>query len=757
MKHPFVALIASIFISLPAFAAEPNWIPLFNGRDYTGWKILGPANPAPTVVDHGEMLFHMRRNTAEHTLVTTEKSYGDFILELEFLVSGGTHSGPILRCVEAPAHAQIRLTGYQVKIDPTPRGWTGGIFDDYGSHWRWFQDLSDNPAGRSALKLGEWARLRVEAIGPSLKTWVNGIPTAHLIDEKYTSGPIALKIHSLGDKPDVEKIPLRFRNIRILTENLSANVVETKLPARRALPVADANDGDLTLPDGFRATIVADNLIADGNRPKGDTLRFLTLAPNGDLYAITRKGGIIALRDADRDGRAEIKETFGTEGGTGIVYRPGWLYTTSASAVYRFPMKSGELLPTGPAELIAQLPVQKSHDAKSFAFDADGQLYVNVGSPLNVSAENDRSLGAKGVDPTELQKRQGGIWRFKPDVPNQDQLKDGYRFASGIRHLLSFAWNPHSRAFFAVMMGRDQLNTVAPQFYNAQENAELPAEEMHRLHDQSDLGWPTTYYDPVKKARMLAPEFGGDGKKTAEPGRYPDPVIAFPAHWAPMQMVFNNSLQFPNRYYGGAFVAFHGSWNRGPEPQRGYHVAFVPFGPDGMPSGPYEIFADGFAGRPEIKTPSQARFRPCGVAFGPDGTLYIGETEKGRIWRIVYTGEKPRAKTSAVAPAPIADAARSPPPALSPGAQLYVTHCAACHMPDGSGVSGLQPGLRDNAIVTGDPKLLARVIREGPAAVLPADRPKYANLMPPYGALLKDTDVDALVSYVRETFTSPKQ
>ncbi len=749
MQYRFFALL--LLAPLTGFAAEAPWVSLFNGRDFTDWKMVGPANLAPAVVEDGAMVLRQRPKTPEHTFVTSQQSYSNFILELDVKDDPGFNTGILLRCSDAPLAARVRLNGYQVKIDPTPRAWTGGIFDDFGHNWKWLYDLKDNARARAAFKLGEWAHFRIECLGHSLKVWVNGVPTCHLIDEKYSAGVIAFKIHSIGEGPNVGANAVRLKNIRIITDRPERFQQPIDLAARRAPPVPDDNDGDIILPDGFRATIVADNLMADR---KGDTLRFLALdsKPNSDLYAMTRKGGIIALRDADGDGRAEIKAEFGSGGGTGIAVQKDYLYYSSASAVYRYKLTPGELVPTGKPELIAQLPEQKGHDAKSFAFDPAGNLYVNVGSPLNASSVPDRARDAKGIDPTALQQRQGGIWRFKPDVPNQDQLKDGYRYASGLRHILSLAWNPTRQAFYAVMMGRDQLNTVAPQFYTDYDNAEAPAEEMHLIHDQSDLGWPTTYYDPIKKARFIAPEFGGDGKKLAEPGKYPDPVIAFPAHWAPMQMAFNTTQQFPNRYHHGAFVAFHGSWNRGPEIQRGYHVAFVPFGSDGLPSGGYEIFADGFAGAPDIKRPGDARFRPCGLAFGPDGTLYIGDSEKGRIWRIAYTGEhRQRRSVQAVTAAPVVEKILTP--EQTKNAAAYKLYCAACHMDDGSGVSGLQPALRGSDVAAGDPAKLIRVLLNGPAVELPADRTKYSNVMPAFN-FLSDTDLAAILTHLREDFTA---
>jgi glucose/arabinose dehydrogenase len=162
---------------------------------------------------------------------------------------------------------------------------------------------------------------------------------------------------------------------------------------------------------------------------------------------------------------------------------------------------------------------------------------------------------------------------------------------------------------------------------------ELPAEEFFRIHKGDDFGWPYCYYDPFQKSKVQAPEYGGDGKKTTGCDTKKKPIYAFPAHWAPNGLLFYTGDQFPAKYKNGAFIAFHGSWNRAPAPQAGYCVVFLPF-KDGMPSGDYEIFADGFAG--EKKTPGDANYRPCGLAQGPDGSLYISEDQHGRIWKVTY-------------------------------------------------------------------------------------------------------------------------
>ena len=138
---------------------------------------------------------------------------------------------------------------------------------------------------------------------------------------------------------------------------------------------------------------------------------------------------------------------------------------------------------------------------------------------------------------------------------------------------------------------------------------------------------------------MIAPEYGGDGETAAEAGKYKDPLIGFPGHWGPNDLFFYTGSMFPERYRGGAFIAFHGSWNRAPAKQDGYNVVFVPMGSDGKPSGDWEIFADDFEGPTPIDSPRDARFRPSGLAQGPDGALYIGDDAQGRIWRVTYGGE----------------------------------------------------------------------------------------------------------------------
>ena len=237
--NPLLTASVVLVTALTAGAAGAPWRTLLNGRDLTGWKIVGASPKAYAAVENSEIVGHMVRGTPEHTFFCTEEKFGDFILEVDSFQTGGFNTGILFRCIDAPADATVRLHGYQVKIDPSPtRRWTGGIFDDYGKNWLWLYTLEHDERARTAYKFDEWARIRIEAIGRTLKVWVNGIPTAHLLHDKYTRGYIAFKIHSFGatGDPTQEKNLIHFRNVRLITENPARFAQPMDLPAREADP-----------------------------------------------------------------------------------------------------------------------------------------------------------------------------------------------------------------------------------------------------------------------------------------------------------------------------------------------------------------------------------------------------------------------------------------------------------------------------------------------------------------------------------------
>jgi glucose/arabinose dehydrogenase len=347
----------------------------------------------------------------------------------------------------------------------------------------------------------------------------------------------------------------------------------------------------------------------------------------------------VGLRDTDGDGRTDQQEWFNNTFGTGIAIRGDYLYYSTHVSVHRYKLTPGQLKPEGAAETIIEgFPEQRSHRPKSFAFDDSGHMYVNVGAPSNACQEKSRSKGSPGMRPCPQLQRQASIWRFDAEKAGQTQQNDGHQYVKGIRVGVALAWSPESKAIYMVQHGRDQLNTLWPDYYDDKDNAELPSEEFFRLEDGANFGWPYCYHDRFQGKKLLAPEYGGDGKKVGECSQYGLPILAFPGHWAPNDLVFYTGEQFPEKYKNGAFVAFHGSWNRAPLPQGGYNVVFVAM-KDGRPvSQEWEVLADGFAGRSPLERPRDAQFRPTGLAQGPDGSLYLSETEEGRIWRIVYKG-----------------------------------------------------------------------------------------------------------------------
>ncbi|HLF12259.1 MAG TPA: PQQ-dependent sugar dehydrogenase [Gammaproteobacteria bacterium] len=395
----------------------------------------------------------------------------------------------------------------------------------------------------------------------------------------------------------------------------------------------------ITLPEGFTATIFADNL----DRP-----RHIAVRDNGDVYVALRsgrqqvapedrEGGVTALRDTNGDGRADIIERFGRgDVDTGLAIHDGYVYFSSAVAVYAVPL-TNELAPSAEPELVVG-GFQDSgggHTAKPMTFDGEGHLYVQAGSPSNSCQTQNRTPGSPGLNPCPQLEHFGGVWRFVASGRNQDHLGDGIQYSTGHRNVVALEWNPLANQLFLVMHGRDQLDTLWPEYFSAQQRSELPAEEFHAVRQGDNLGWPYTYYDQQRGERMVSPEYGGDGETPAQAGRYKDPLIGFPGHWAPNDLIFYTGTQFPERYRGGAFVAFHGSWNR--EVQDGYNVVFVPMNGAEV-AGDWEIFADDFEGRRPITSPADAARRPSGLAQGPDGSLYISDDVGGRIWKVSYTG-----------------------------------------------------------------------------------------------------------------------
>ncbi len=396
---------------------------------------------------------------------------------------------------------------------------------------------------------------------------------------------------------------------------------------------SNADNSGLKLPEGFSAIKAADGL--------GEA-RHIAVTKSGDIYVklsrLKNGKGIYFLHDNNGDGKADVTTGFGTFTGTGIGIKNGYLYASSDEEVYRYKLDANEKVinPEQPEKIITGLLSRGEHEAKAFTLDNTGNIYINVGAYSNACQVKDRTKGSPGRQPCPILDSAGGIWQFKTDKLNQT-YGDGERYATGLRNVVGLDWNTDVNRLFVMQHGRDQLSDLFPDIYTTQQSAELPAECMYDLHKGDNAGWPYLYYDQVEHKKILNPEYGGDGKKTAGEDAI-DPVIAFPGHMAPNGLLFYKGSIFPEKYRHGAFIAFHGSWNRAPEPQKGFFVAFVPF-KDGKPNGDWEIFADDFAGGPEFMQPGKAKHRPCGLAEGPDGSLYVSDDSGGTIYKISYSAK----------------------------------------------------------------------------------------------------------------------
>ncbi|HEX7844476.1 MAG TPA: PQQ-dependent sugar dehydrogenase [Chitinophagaceae bacterium] len=403
-------------------------------------------------------------------------------------------------------------------------------------------------------------------------------------------------------------------------------VIVSSMIRKEATPV----DGELKLPAGFKATPVVEQLGRN---------RHMAINSNGDIYVklsnLKEGKGIYVLRDADKDGKYEVVKSFGNYGGTGIAIKNGYLYASSNEEVFRYKLVNNEVAdPANPEKIVTGLLSGPQHQTKSLALDNAGSIYVTIGAPSNACQVLDRTPGSPGQNPCPILEKGGGIWQFRINQQNQSYAQ-GVRYATGLRNVVGLDWNLQNSNLYVMQHGRDQLNFIDPEHYTDEENSELPAEELFMVKKGSDCGWPYCYYDPKQKKKMQSPEYGGDGNKQGNCAGKEQPLMAFPAHWAPNALLFYTGKMFPAKYRNGAFIAFHGSWNRSPFKQGGYNVVFVPF-KNGKPSGNYEIFADGFTGKESITGSGQAKYRPCGLAQGPDGALYISDSKVGKIWKITY-------------------------------------------------------------------------------------------------------------------------
>jgi glucose/arabinose dehydrogenase/mono/diheme cytochrome c family protein len=554
------------------------------------------------------------------------------------------------------------------------------------------------------------------------------------------------------------------------------------------------DDSGLTLPAGFCATVFADGI---------GHARHLVVSAGGVVYANTWSGDyydsdkphdggfLVALQDKAGAGKADVVERFGETvqtggaGGTGIGIYKGSVYAEINDRIVRYSLSADSIVPKdSPTTIVTKLPLGGDHPMHPFIIGGDGSIFVDVATATNSCQPKNRQPNVPGDNPcTELETR-GGVWRYDANKTNQI-FSPAERYATGIRNAEGYAFDSAGR-LFVTQHGRDQLHSNWPDLYKPGDEATQPAEELLFLKEGGDYGWPECYYDGAQKKLVLAPEYGGDGGKSVGVcASKIAPVAAFPAHWAPNAMTRYDQKQFPARYRSGVLIAFHGSWNRAPYPQGGYNVVFQPLDGDHA-SGNCEIFADGFAG--PVKTPEGALHRPSGLAVGPDGALYVSDDIRGRIYRIVYTGDPagpaptavPCPSLSAAAGDVVASSAKPPegtnvdagaaartnapvpdgatPEMVALGDRVYHGEvggagCTGCHGANGTG-SPLGPNLTSQKWLWSDGSFaeILKVIKNG------VPKPKqYRSAMPPMGgAQLTPDQLSAVAAYVWGLSHPPK-
>jgi len=363
-----------------------------------------------------------------------------------------------------------------------------------------------------------------------------------------------------------------------------------------------------TAPAGFRVTLFAE----------GFTLpRWLYVLPNGDVLvsevgngpdraALRGAGKVYLLRDADRDGKAEVKEVFvsGLDRPFGMTLIGNRFYVANTGALLMFPYQRGQTQLAGSGEKILDLIPDGVHWTRTLTAKPDGsKIYVSVGS------ETDWSEDA----PDKLPPERAAIWEVNPDGSGKRV------FATGIRNAIGMGWAPGTSTLWATVNERNNLGD------------DLPPDYFTSIRDGGFYGWPFAYWgtheDP--RAKVKRPDVVSKSIR---------PDYAMGGHASPLGLAFSTGTSFPQQYRGGAFIAFHGSSNR--SSFVGYNVSYIPF-VSGRPSGDPQEFLTGFVSSADA---GEVFGRPVGLAVGGDGSLLVVDDGTNRIWQVTYTGASASAR-----------------------------------------------------------------------------------------------------------------
>jgi glucose/arabinose dehydrogenase len=385
-------------------------------------------------------------------------------------------------------------------------------------------------------------------------------------------------------------------------------VDQLRLPAPFATPSARNNSKVIGWPAGKMPTPAAGfdvALFAD----KLANPRQAYVLPNGDILVVeaTREwpgradrpeksaNRITFFRDADRDCKPELRETFltGLNMPHGMVLLGNWFYVANTDGVVRYPYKAGQTkLEAKPAKVL-DLPAGGHYTRNLLADPAGKKLFIAVGSTSNIDED-----GADAKDP-----RRAAILEMNPDGSAMRV------FAGGLRNPVGMDWEPSTKTLWTVVNERDLLGD------------DLVPDYLTSVKDGAFYGWPYSYFGQIEDPRKK-------GQRPDLVAKAIKPDYALGSHTAALGLAFYNGKSFPQRYRGGAFIGMHGSWNR--SKMVGYKVAFIPFA-NGKPAGPMEDILTGFIAD---ESKFEAYGRPVGVTVAPDGSLLVADDSGGKVWRV---------------------------------------------------------------------------------------------------------------------------
>jgi len=338
-----------------------------------------------------------------------------------------------------------------------------------------------------------------------------------------------------------------------------------------------------TVPQGFRINVYA----SDFKVP-----RWLTVAPNGDIFlAETGANQIVVMRDPQNTGGAQQREVFatGTRRVFGIAFKDDYVYVGDTNELLRFRYDPTTSKRLGEAESLMKLPTG-GHETRSVAIAPDGKhVFVTVGSASNINTGEDPIRAAVSI--CDLDGKNARLW------------------GTGLRNPVGLAIEPVTGAVWVSVNERDELGD------------NLPPDYFTSVKDGGFYGWPYSYIGSNVDDRVKP-------QKPELVAKAIIPDVLLGAHVAPLQFAFYTGKQFPKSYWGGVFIAEHGSWNRAS--RAGYQIAFVAF-KDGQPSADPVPFMTGLV--PDPSGPDVLG-RPVGVTVAPDGSLLVSDDGAGKIYRI---------------------------------------------------------------------------------------------------------------------------